>query len=578
MRWNTDMPTQQSTQANTQTQQYQSVKVLIVDDQRVAAGMLKNVLKNIGVKDIHISLTYDDAINNCRQHAYDILFIDYHLDGLLNGSELITLLRRRKYLSSHCGIIMISGDHSTEVILTSLSIDPNSFITKPITAEMVERNLSATLHDRSLRAPIYDAMINDGIAQAISVCKQQLKKTGYNKKLEGLLLDLMLQDNQWQQAKKYTDILQQHNPSPALSLIKARYEHHQGNLSTAISILEKQIASSPLNIDLYDYLACYLKENNQYYDALDVARNALKLTPSISHRALKVAELAADLDKTEILTAAGNTLASHLPIIDVEWIICFAEYMAIFEQAYFKHHSAAFRRQLKQQLAIIDKKAHSRVLPIQQPFLTSYGHIIMARLALGNSQTLKAKRRLLIGLSTYFDHISSMPSVMLADALPQLVHLGETSLIEEFNQVLSNRNRFDGHSTSRLQDIQSNTILVEAIQRLEIQLANAHLQLQHNPAKAMVIYEAILNDYPYCSEANLGCLDCITRLNLTEDKKLKHSLQAIASMPLPDHLAQWRERLFEMMTTQQATPQQMRAVLPYKKRTQLFVVPYSRPA
>ncbi|MGF1726297.1 response regulator [Photobacterium nomapromontoriensis] len=569
------MPTQQTLNTAIPKNTLRSLKILIIDDQRVAATMLKNVLGRIGVQDITISLNYEHAINKCCQHVYDILFVDYHLDGILNGSELISLLRRRKHISPHCGIIMISGDRSTEVILTSLSVEPDSFITKPVTIEMVRRNLTATLNTCALRAPIYNAIESDGITKAISVCKQQLKQSGYHKKIEGLLLDLMIKDNQWQQVKTYSDILERRNPSPILGLIQAKYEHHHGKTTAAIHILEKQIAISPLNIDLYDQLACYLEQNKQYYDALDIAKKALKLTPSISHRALKVAELAANLEQIDVLATTGTTLANHLPIIDVGWIICFAEYIAIFEKAYFKNHSITFRHKLKQQLAIISNKAHARILPSQQPFFTSYSHIITARLALGNGQTLKAKRRLLIGLSTYFDQISCLPSVMLADALPVLIHFGETQLIAEFNRTLANRDQFDPHSESRLKDIRDNAVIINSVQSVEVQLANSYQQLQQAPSAAMAIYEAIIDAYPLCSEANLGRLECMITLNLVDNKKLKHSLQAIASMPLPDQQSQWRDRLFDIMATQLVTPQQVSLALPYKKRTQQFRLTYS---
>ncbi|WP_245907224.1 response regulator [Photobacterium sanctipauli] len=566
------MPANQHRSANPPAFDLSHFKVLIVDDQRAAAMLIKGVLHNIGLRDIDISLDHQSAIDSCQKSAYDLLFVDYHLDGALNGSELINLLRRRKYIASHCGLIMISGDNSAEVILTSMAVEPDSFMTKPVTTEIVRKKVIETLKDCQQRQPIYDAIESHGLETAIELCCNQLKQHGYNHKLEGLLLDMMLENQQWEQVERFTNILLKHNPSQKLSLIEAKILHHNGKTKQAIQKLEHLIARSPLNIELYDYLATYLEENKRFYDALETAEKALKLTPSISHRALKVAQLAAYLDRMEQLIDSGKTLASHLPIIDVEWIICFAEYTAIFEQAYYTHSSKSLKHELKLALKGIDRRAQSRVLPIQQPFLTSFGHIIQARLAIANGHELKAKRRLLVGLATYFDKIPKLPSVMIADALPLLLHFGETQLVAELNRALSLRDRFDGHSKLRLNEIRQNKALLGTIKKLETKLAEANQRRDTDTRSALGIYEQVIHDYPLCSEAHLGRLDCLSRLCIADTDKIKASLKAITSMPLPDALEQWRKQLFEEMSTLKSPPQQAKIVRTYQARTHQFLL------
>ncbi|MGF1682719.1 response regulator [Photobacterium minamisatsumaniensis] len=566
------MPTKPNFSANESCIELQPIKVLVVDDQRAAAALIKGVLQHIGLKDIDISLDHHNAIESCKKNCYDILFVDYHLDGALNGSELVNLLRRRKYITSHCGLIMISGDNSAEVILTSMAVEPDSFMTKPITTQTIKKKLLTTLNNCARRQPIYEAIESDGLDTAIELCCKQLQQYGYNHKLEGLLLDMMVTNGQWEQVERYTHILLKNNPSPKLSLIEVKVLHHQGKLQQAIKKLEQLIARSPLNIELYDYLATYQAEGKLYYEALETAEKALKLTPTISHRALKVAQLAASLERMEQLTNSGKTLASHLPIIDVEWIICFAEYTAIFEQAYYGHSSKSLKHELKTALKGIIRRAHSRVLPIQQPFLTSFSHIIQARLALANDQPLKAKRRILVGLSTYFNKITKLPSVMIADALPVLLHFGETQLISELNNALSLRDRFDGHSKIRLNEIKQNKPLLAGIKVLETKLSQANQLREGDTSTALNLYEQILHNYPLCSEAHLGRLDCLSRLCTDDTVKIKASLKAITSMPLPDGLEQWRKQLFEDMQTLKAPPHQAKIVRTYQARTHQFLL------
>lgn len=564
------MPINQS-QLHGQILPLHAVKALIVDDQRLATTMLKSILQQIGLTHVDTALDHLQALQHCEHNAFDVLLIDYHLEGPLTGTELINLLRRKKLISPYCGIIMISGDHSAEVILTSMSVEPDSFMAKPITTEIVKAKLTATLNECALRTPVYKALINQDRDKAINLCKKQLMHAGYHHKLEGLLLDLLIEDGQWLQAERYANILKKHHPSPELSLILAKILHHNNQLKAAIHLLECQLQQSPLHIELYDYLASYQEQDKAYYDALNTAQKALKLTPSISHRALKVAQLAADLDRTEQVIKAGHSLANHLPIVDVEWIICLAEFMAIFEQVYFNQSSLTERQRLKLELQRINKRANSRVMAAQRPFLSTYSHIIMSRLLLGNAQPLKAKRRLLLGLSHFFNKIPQLPSVVLADTLPLLVHFGETQLISSVMLAIEKRNRFDGHSQNRLNDIKQQSHLAERIKQLECELKKAYKILQTSPEQAFVRYQNIVHEYPLCSEANLGYLQCMLVLNAGSKEEIKDSMKAISSMPLPGDLETWRKQILEDMTSKKASPHQHKVALTYKKQTQRFL-------
>lgn len=564
------MPNNQS-QSKIQPMPLHTVKALIVDDQRLAATMLKSILMQIGLTHVDTALNFQQAQKHCEHNAFDLLLIDYHLDGPLTGTELINLMRRKKLLTPYCGIIMISGDHSAEVILTSMSVEPDNFMAKPLNAEIVQAKLTATLYECALRTPVYKAIISQDRQKAIMLCKKQLLHAGYHHKLEYLLLDLLIEDGQWLRAEKYANILKKYHPSPKISLILAKILQHNNQLKAAIYLLECQLQQSPLHIELYDYLAIYQEQDKAYYDALGSAQRALKLTPSISHRALKVAQLAADLDQSDQVIKAGNNLATHLPIIDVDWIICLAEYMAIFEQLYFTQTSLTNRRRLKIELQRINHRARSRVMAAQEPFLTSYSHIVMSRLLLGNAQPLKAKRRMLLGLSQFLDKIPKLPSVVIADTLPLLVHFGETQLINTCMQAIEKRNRFDGHSQNRLNDIRQQSHLAERIKQLEIQLKEAFGILQTSPQQAFVRYQNIVHEYPLCSEANLGYLQCMLELNAGSEAEVKNSLKAISSMPLPGNLATWRKQVLEVMTSIKASPHQHKVALTYKKQTRRFL-------
>lgn len=561
--------------------EWTKLKVLIVDDQPSASALLKGLLGNLDIHLIDIANTYEDAIRYCMSNHYQLLLIDFHLDHALNGSELATLLRKKKLLAPDCGIIMISGDHSIEVILTTMTIDPDCFITKPITMAGLTKKVTQVCIDRNQRQSIYQAIECQDIPLAIQLCKQLLRLNGHNHKIEALLLDLLIRQGEWDQVKRLTQLLRYQNPTHKITITEAHIAYHDGNIAQAIAILEQLIMCSPLCVEAYDHLSNYQEENKQYYEALETAERALKFTPSVSHRALQVAQLAADLDKTDHLIEAGKTLATHLPIIDVSWITCFAEFTAIFEQHFFAQTSDKKQRQLLQQLKAIHQRAYNRLLPKQQPFLTTFGHITLARFSLAQQQSLKAKRRLMVGLSPYFYAISKLPSVILTEVLPPLIVLGETEIIAEIDNALKLRDRFDGHSQNRLNALRQNTVLINSVKTLvsELALTNEVLNntmLTRHTQDALQRYDDILIRYPYCSEAHLGRLQCLYLLNQLDEENTKQSIQAVSIMPLPEKLELWRTSLFEQMATRYTHPQQKNAATSQRLRNQKYQLLASR--
>lgn len=550
---------------------WSKLKVLIVDDQRSAAALLKSLLKNIGIHtaNIDMAFSYEEAIGYCQNNHYQLLLTDYHLDKTLNGNELTTLLRQKKLLASDCGILVLSGDHSREVILATLSIEPDSFLSKPITIVGLKQKLEGICNDCTQRKPIYAALENNDIPLAIRIAKQQLSEYGHHHKIEGLLLDLLIEQKDWEQVKRLTTLLITQNPTHKISLVDARISHHDGDINTAINKLKKLVIRSPLYVDAYDFLSLYQEENEQYHDALISAKQALNYTPSVTHRVLQVAQLAANLNDSDSLLKAGEILASHLPIIDVSWVTRFAEFTAIFEQLYFAQTSHRQQRQLIQQLKGIHQLAIKRLLPIQQPFLTLYSQITLARFLLANGQPLKAKRRLMIGLSAHFDAIAKLPSVILIEILPALFHLGEAQLIFDIYQVFKQRDRIDGHSQNRLAELKQNTTSINSIRALMIDLKEAKVRLEQDHIADLVTlqhYNSIIIRYPLCSEAHIGRLQSLYQLNLYDQKKLKESIKAVNMMPLPNVLAEWRDNIFQCLQVKMTNTQHNIPIDPYLRR------------
>ncbi|MEC6798304.1 response regulator [Photobacterium sp. S4TG1] len=518
---------------------WQHAKVLIIDDQLSSALLIQNILHSINLAAIDIATNSLNALQLCKTTAYDLILIDFHLDPYISGSELITVMKKNNYINSYCGLIFISGDRTPEVIVTSISLDADSFLSKPLNIGQLKQRIITVYQACLVRKPIYIAIENNQISTAITLCRHLLQQHGHNLEIEILLLDLLISQQDWLLAQQLLTLFSERSQHHKLGLRQAQLRHKQGDNLAAIQLLQTLIRQVPLFVEAYDELALLLHQQQQSDEAKNIAYQALMLTPSISQRSLMAAQLAVSTNDAPLFFKIGKIFVTHLPVIDDDWITYFAQFSALFEQLYNQQLSPQSQRKLLQQLKRTHWQAQQRLALKQKKHLTAFCHITLARFAAINTQLLKAKRRLLHGLKIYFGQMSQAPAAVMVDALPLLVYFGEAQLIKEIYQAVITRSVLDEHSHQRLNQLQGNKFIVENVRLLVDQLATAKAAISPDPQRAYRIYHTILRDYPYNTEAHLGRMNSLLVLQQIHHPEIDISLQQLKKMPLASPLQEW---------------------------------------
>ncbi len=291
------------------------IRVLIIDDQPSSGALIKNILDSINITTVDIATDSDSAFQLCKNTRYDLMIIDFHLEPNLNGSELLAAIRKRNHISSHCGVVFISGDRTPEVIVTSMSIHADSFLTKPLNIGKLKKRVIAIYQACLLRQPIYTALDNHQTSHAIELCRQLLLYKSYNLEIEILLIDLLIDQQDWQQATQLLTTFSQQTNNHKLILRQAKLKHRLNETQAAIHCLHSLIKQVPLYVEAYDELATLLQQQHRYNDAKVIAQQAMVLTPGICHRSLLVAQLAADTNDLPLFFKAGKVLATTYQLL-----------------------------------------------------------------------------------------------------------------------------------------------------------------------------------------------------------------------------------------------------------------------
>lgn len=118
-------------------------EILIVDDDIDASEMFKDILE---LRGHHVCLINEgiQCINKCKDKQFDIIFMDYHMEGM-DGVELTDLLK--DLFKTDCEIFAFTGDITDDAIEQFKTIGMNGALIKPIDPKLID-NLMNSLEER----------------------------------------------------------------------------------------------------------------------------------------------------------------------------------------------------------------------------------------------------------------------------------------------------------------------------------------------------------------------------------------------------------------------------------------------
>lgn len=110
------------------------MNILIVDDDVESANFIKELLELNG----HFVTFVDEptrCITLCQNNKYDLVFMDYHMNGL-NGSQITEILKENHI--GNTNIFAFTGDNSDDAITSFKSAGMDGIVIKPIDIEIFE--------------------------------------------------------------------------------------------------------------------------------------------------------------------------------------------------------------------------------------------------------------------------------------------------------------------------------------------------------------------------------------------------------------------------------------------------------
>jgi CheY-like chemotaxis protein len=112
-----------------------SLGILVVDDNPYMRKIVRNLLINVGVKDVHEAGDGIAGLDAIRTVAPDVVILDWELP-LLDGSELVRIVRSPgAFPMPNIPIIMLSSYGERWRVMEAAKLGVNEYLVKPVSAQ-----------------------------------------------------------------------------------------------------------------------------------------------------------------------------------------------------------------------------------------------------------------------------------------------------------------------------------------------------------------------------------------------------------------------------------------------------------
>lgn len=123
-----------------------TLKILVVDDFSTMRRIVRNVLMQLGFKNIEEAEDGNIALEKLKTGEFQVVIADWNMPNMM-GVDLLKLLRKDEALKS-LPFLMVTTDMQNEKFLDEVKAEEANYIIKPFTAELLEKKLETILSNK----------------------------------------------------------------------------------------------------------------------------------------------------------------------------------------------------------------------------------------------------------------------------------------------------------------------------------------------------------------------------------------------------------------------------------------------
>ncbi|WP_210396364.1 response regulator [Motiliproteus sediminis] len=294
---------------------FSGLRFLIIDDFANFCSALRTMVMSYGVSDIDVVHNGDDALQAINKNRYDVILCDYNLGEGRTGNDVLEESKHRNLLKSSNLFVMITAENTAEMVRGALEYQPDDYLTKPFTKEVLLTRLERLLDRSEAFKEVYRLRDKEQLTEAAALCEQLAAErgrySGYALKLQA---ELLMQAKQYPAATAlFQQVLMIKNLAWAkLGLGKSYY--FQEDLEKAAATFSSLVQEDAGYVQAWDWLARCQQQTGDLAAAQQSLESAVKVSPINIRRQTLLGELAlenGDTERAEVALGRAVKIGKH---------------------------------------------------------------------------------------------------------------------------------------------------------------------------------------------------------------------------------------------------------------------------
>lgn len=303
--------------------------ILIVDDFEGFRFAVMRMLDSMGAAQIDTANTGESAIRMCRTRNYKAIIADYNLGSGKTGLQVLEALRFHKILQHQQVFMLVSAENTKNVVLAAADVEPDAYITKPVTAKSLQQRLGKILHQRVSLSPLYKALEAEDTTGAIDFCQHHIRQNGaYIPLCQKILGESLVKSGQLDAALQFYESILKRRELDWAVLGLSKVNMAKGEGAIAAKKLDEFLQSNPFFMKGYDFLSSVYESEEQFLKQQEVLQKATQISPLALLRQQKLSEVASDNHDYLIAAQAGKRvvrLAQNSVYSDLQQFILYSQ-------------------------------------------------------------------------------------------------------------------------------------------------------------------------------------------------------------------------------------------------------------
>ncbi len=272
---------------------YHKKKVLIIEDLAEMRSTMKSMLANMGVQVMETVNNGEEAIAKLTHNQFDIIFSDYELGRGKDGQQILEEVRHSGLIPASTVYILVTAAQTVEMVMGALEFEPDGYITKPVTLEILRTRLNRIIRTKDVYADINRAIDRKDINGALEACNRlAVENPKFALPAYRIKGKLLLNENRIDEARDIYDTVLGIKRVAWAMLGMGKVLYLQGQYDEAQRLLEGLANTKAQYVEAFDWLAKVLEARGKFKSAQSVLEKAVETSPKSVLRQQELARLA----------------------------------------------------------------------------------------------------------------------------------------------------------------------------------------------------------------------------------------------------------------------------------------------